>query len=114
MAINTNAEEELGVSLSINGKSFGKHDEQGVWRPWWIKLDLVAVPETGNTQVVMRCTVKAKQEIFKAATALNMDQTSFMRLGAIGLARAVLAEVATNSRSTFQGDVDGTKGRKAR
>lgn len=98
------SDNELGVSLSANGKSYGKHDEQGVWRPWWVKLDLVAVPETGNTQTVMRCTTEAKKEIFKAATALHMDQTSFMRLACIGLARIVLSEVAANSKSTFQGD----------
>lgn len=110
----SDVDNELGVYLSANGKSYGKHDEKGVWRPWWVKLDLVIVPETGNTQVVMRCTSEAKKEIFRAATALNMDQTSFMRLGAIGLARAVLAEVAVNDRSTFQGNTDGATKRKAR
>lgn len=108
------AEEELGVSLSANGKSFGKHDDNGVWRPWWIKLDLVSVPETGNTQTVMRHTTASKKEIFQAATALNMDQTSFMRLACIGLARAVLAEVAINSTTTFRGEGRGNAGAKAR
>ncbi len=106
--------DDLGLSLSVEGKSLGKHDEEGAWRPWWIKLDLVSIPETGNTQIVMRCTTKAKQEVFRAATALHMDMTSFMRLSAVGLARTILAEVATNSQSTFQSDVNGTKGHKAR
>lgn len=85
----------------------GKHDDNGRWRPYEIKLNLVDVPDAGTVQTTMRTTDKDKRDINKAAAALNIDQAAFMRLAAVGLARTVLSEVARNSKSTFQGGQDG-------
>lgn len=89
--------------------SEGVIDADGKYRPTQIVLDLIDVPIAGSVQTIIRTKVDDKKDVNRAANALNMTQSDFVRLAVLGVARKVLAEVEAKGQSTFQSNEDGTE-----